>query len=90
MAGMMRRQARRRTIVGAAATASMVSSARTNRAQRKALENYNDQQSVANETQSQGNQSDLTSQLEELKRLKDQGILTEEEFQAKKKQLLGI
>ena len=33
---------------------------------------------------------DLTSQLEQLSLLKDKGILTEEEFAAKKKQLLGI
>ena len=33
---------------------------------------------------------DLTAQLEELAALKDKGILTEEEFQAKKKQILGI
>jgi hypothetical protein len=33
---------------------------------------------------------DLTAQLEALAKLKDQGILTEEEFAAKKAQLLGI
>lgn len=33
---------------------------------------------------------DLTAQLEQLAALKDKGILTEEEFQAKKKQILGI
>lgn len=35
-------------------------------------------------------QDDLTVQLEQLNDLKNKGILTEEEFQAKKKQLLGI
>ena len=35
-------------------------------------------------------QSDTTTQLEELAKLKNEGILTEEEFQAKKKQILGI
>jgi membrane protease subunit (stomatin/prohibitin family) len=35
-------------------------------------------------------QDDLTAQLEQLNDLKNKGILTEEEFQAKKKQLLGI
>jgi len=33
---------------------------------------------------------DLTAQLEQLAALKDKGILTEEEFEAKKKQILGI
>ena len=33
---------------------------------------------------------DLTSQLQQLAQLKDQGILTQEEFNAKKKQILGI
>ena len=33
---------------------------------------------------------DMTAQLEQLAELKNKGILTEEEFQAKKKQILGI
>ena len=33
---------------------------------------------------------DYTAELEQLAQLKEQGILTEEEFQAKKKQILGI
>jgi len=39
---------------------------------------------------SQSNTEDVVTQLEKLAKLKEQGILTEEEFQAKKKQLLGI
>ena len=35
-------------------------------------------------------QPDYTAELEQLAQLKAQGILTEEEFQAKKKQILGI
>lgn len=35
-------------------------------------------------------QDDMTVQLEQLNELKNKGILTEEEFQAKKKQILGI
>jgi len=35
-------------------------------------------------------QDDLAAQLESLAKLRDQGILTEEEFSAKKAQLLGI
>jgi hypothetical protein len=33
---------------------------------------------------------DVTAQLQELKNLKDQGIITQEEFDAKKKQILGL
>ena len=35
-------------------------------------------------------QDDLVAQLEALAKLRDQGILTDEEFSAKKAQLLGI
>lgn len=35
-------------------------------------------------------QDDTTAQLEKLAQLKNQGIITEEEFTAKKKQILGI
>lgn len=35
-------------------------------------------------------QDPVVAQLEQLAQLKDQGILTQEEFDAKKKQLLGI
>lgn len=33
---------------------------------------------------------DMTAELQQLAQLKDQGILTQEEFEAKKKQILGI
>jgi Short C-terminal domain len=35
-------------------------------------------------------ETDVATQIEELGKLKDQGLLTEEEFTAKKKQILGI
>jgi hypothetical protein len=35
-------------------------------------------------------QQDDMAQIQQLAAMKDQGILTEEEFQAKKKQILGI
>jgi membrane protease subunit (stomatin/prohibitin family) len=35
-------------------------------------------------------QQDDMAQIQQLATMKDQGILTEEEFQAKKKQILGI
>jgi hypothetical protein len=51
-------------------------------------------QQVAYEQQMQAQQAaaepDYAAELEKLSQLKNQGILTEEEFQAKKKQILGI
>lgn len=90
----------------AAATASMVSNARLNRQQRKAVENYNEQAQMQTQQAAQpvvqqapapqvapvaqaGN-DDLTAQLQQLANLHNQGILTDEEFAAKKAQLLGI
>jgi hypothetical protein len=35
-------------------------------------------------------QSDMANQLQELESLKQQGIITQEEFDAKKKQILGL
>lgn len=84
----------------AAATASMVSGARRNRTERKAINQAMDSQSQAMQEPAQAEPvqatapapatDDTTAQLQELAKLKDQGILTEEEFAAKKKQLLGI
>lgn len=84
----------------AAATASMVSSARTNRAQRQYIEQATQQQATpaqqaapapaATPAPAAPAQSDMSAQLAELNNLKNQGILTQEEFDAKKKQILGI
>lgn len=73
-----------------AAAASMISSARTNRAVRKNIEGQNEAQQQANQSAQAAPQDDVTAQLQQLAQLRDQGILTEEEFAAKKKQLLGI
>ena len=91
---MARRAMRRRAVVGGAIAVGAVSGARKNRAEREAIE----QQTAANaQTQQQYDepvqaapQDDLTVQLEQLNDLKNKGILTQEEFDAKKKQLLGI
>lgn len=90
-----RRAMRRRTIVGGAIAAGAVAGARRNRAERKAIEQQtemNDQamsQAQYDEPVS-APQDDMTSQLKELKGLLDSGIITQEEFDAKKKQILGI
>ena len=47
-----------------------------------------DQQAAA--AQAAPAQPDYTAELEQLAQLKAQGILTDEEFEAKKKQILGI
>lgn len=78
---------RRGGLMRAAATASMVSTARTNRAVRKNIEGQNDAQ--AQQAQP-APQDDMTAQLQQLSSLKDQGLITQEEFDAKKKQLLGL
>lgn len=87
---MGRRMMRRRAIVGTAATVSMVSSARRNRAERKAIEQQTQANEGAENVQYQAPQSDMTTQLQELKGLLDSGVITQAEFDSKKKQILGI
>jgi membrane protease subunit (stomatin/prohibitin family) len=70
-----RRARRRGLIVGAAVGSSMA---------RRAQDQGDDAAAQAPA------ESDLTAQLEELQSLKNQGILTQEEFDAKKKQILGL
>jgi membrane protease subunit (stomatin/prohibitin family) len=70
-----RRARRRGLIVGAAVGSSMA---------RRAQDQGDDTAAQAPA------ESDLTVQLEELQSLKNQGILTQEEFDAKKKQILGL
>jgi membrane protease subunit (stomatin/prohibitin family) len=48
------------------------------------------QQAAAQQAATAPAEPDYTAELEQLAQLKNQGILTEEEFQAKKKQILGI
>ena len=48
------------------------------------------QEPVVEQAPSAGGGDDTTAQLEQLAKLKQEGILTEEEFTAKKKQILGI
>ncbi len=42
------------------------------------------------DTESEEAEPDYLEELERLSKLKDQGVITEEEFEAKKKQLLGL
>ena len=49
-----------------------------------------DQQMQAQQAAAAPAQADYMAELEQLGQLKNQGVITEEEFQAKKKQILGI
>ena len=72
-----------------AGTASATMNAVNGRARRKAME----QQAAVVQQQPAAQppaESDLAAQLTELKGLVDSGVLTEEEFEAKKKGILGI
>ena len=48
------------------------------------------QQTAAAPAPAAGGEADYMAELEDLAKLRDQGILTPEEFEAKKKQVLGI
>lgn len=78
VAGVRRRGRRRGLIVGAAVGASM---ARNNNQAAEPEETY---------AAPAPTQDDSMQQLQQLAQLKEQGILTEEEFAAKKAQLLGL
>ena len=70
-----RRMRRRGLVVGMAAGSAMA-----NRANKQ----------DDNAQPAQPAQSDMAAQLQELESLKQQGIITQEEFDAKKKQVLGL
>jgi hypothetical protein len=85
--GLVGTMARTAVIAGTAtATANAVNS----RAQSKAAAQQPEPSQQAPAAPAAGGPDDLTAQLTQLKALVDQGILTQDEFDAKKKQLLGI
>jgi len=71
-----------------AGTAGAVRHRQDQRYARQDQEAYDQQQQYA--AQAAPAQPDYAAELEQLAQLKNQGILTEEEFEAKKKQILGI
>ena len=85
MPGLLRGMARTAVIAG---TATAVS----NNVSRRQAQRWNaeQEQEVAQQPQQAPQEDDLSVQLQQLAQLKDQGILTQEEFDAKKKQILGI
>lgn len=83
MPGLLRGVARTAVIAG---TATHVS----NNVSRRQQARWDAQNPQEQPTQYAPEPDDTTVQLQELAQLKQQGILTEEEFAAKKKQILGI
>jgi hypothetical protein len=74
-----------------AGTATAVSGRVASRQERRAMEQQAAyQQQAAYEPQAMPAEPDYSAELAKLAQLKAQGIITEEEFQAKKKQILGI
>jgi membrane protease subunit (stomatin/prohibitin family) len=85
MPGLLRGMARTAVIAGTATAVSNNVSRR--QATRWAQQ---DQQDYQQPQPQPAPQDDMTAQLEQLANLKNQGIITQEEFDAKKKQILGI
>lgn len=88
MPGLLRGMARTAVVAGTATAVSNNVSRR--QANRWAQQNQPQQYQAAPQPAQAPAEDDMTMQLEQLARLKDQGILTQEEFDAKKKQILGI
>jgi hypothetical protein len=99
----MMRMRRGPGLVGAAARTAVVAGTATavsGRVARRQQRKYADHDAAYTQTQAaafeQGVESgagggqDAAAQIQQLAQLKDQGLLTEEEFAAKKKQILGI
>lgn len=86
MPGLLRGMARTAAVVG---TANAVSHKQQQKWANQQQEEYAQQQAQYAAPVAPA-QDDTTAQLQQLAALKDQGILTQEEFDAKKKQILGI
>lgn len=82
MPGLLRGVARTAVIAG---TATHVS----NNVSRRQAQRWSDEDQAAQPMQT-APADDTAAQLQQMAQLKDQGILTQEEFDAKKKQILGI
>ncbi len=88
MPGLLRGMARTAAIVG---TANAVSHNQQQRWANQAAEQQAAAAAAAPAPQpAAAPQDELVAELQQLATLKDQGILTQEEFDAKKKQLLGL
>jgi erythromycin esterase-like protein len=84
MPGLIRGMARTAVIAG---TATHVSN---NVSRRQARRWSADEEQYNQPVQQPAQEDDMAAQLQQLASLKEQGIITQEEFDAKKKQVLGI
>lgn len=73
-----------------AGTATAVSNRVSRRQSEKWSSEDQAQQAAVEPPTKQDNTDNQIAQLEQLAKLKDQGILTQDEFDAKKKQILGL
>lgn len=80
----------RHGLVGTAAAIAVARQARSARQVNEAQLDAMQQQQAQQPQQAPSAAPDVTQELTKLAALKDQGIITEEEFAAKKKQLLGL
>ncbi len=87
MPGLLRGVARTAVVAG---TATHVSNNVSRRQARRWGAEEQQQQAVAQPAAPAVSNEDEIAQLQQLAQLKDQGILTQEEFDAKKKQILGL
>jgi hypothetical protein len=93
---MMRRRRGPGLIRGVAATAVVAGTAgavrhrQDQRYARQEQEQYDQQMAAQQPVYAEPAEPDYTAELQQLAQLKTQGIITEEEFEAKKRQILGI
>ncbi len=87
MPGLLRGMARTAVIAG---TATAVSNNVSRRQAQRWGAQEQEQAAQAPAAEPAASQDDQIAQLEKLGKLKDEGILTQEEFDAKKKQILGL
>jgi membrane protease subunit (stomatin/prohibitin family) len=85
--GLLRGMARTAVVAGTATAVSNRVSRR--QAERWQQQEYEQQQQQPTPASAQSG-DDLTAELERLSRLRDQGVLTDEEFSAAKAKLLGL
>lgn len=84
--GLIRGMARTAVVAG---TATAVSN-NVSRRQARKWSNEDQESAGVQDSGTQVDQDDAVEQVQKLAELKDQGILTQQEFDAKKKQLLGL
>jgi membrane protease subunit (stomatin/prohibitin family) len=83
MPGLLRGMARTAVVAG---TATAVS----NNVSRRQANKWQAEEQQNQPAYGAPQEDDMTTQLQQIAQLKEQGILTQEEFDAKKKQILGI